>query len=171
MATSVLLASSRSSGNTRHLVDTGFQNLPHVLEDLNAMQIGYYRYDHQNDADDFRALMERLSNSSLWVMATPLYWYSMSAQAKTFLDRLTDLLELHKDTGRQLRGKSLAVLCSGTDAVAPRSLEEPFALTCSYLGMNFLGSSYVRFQGRTLADPASAGAVQAFVRRVVADAA
>ena len=171
MATSVLLASSRSFGNARQMVSAGFQNMPHALEDLNAMQVGYYSYEHLNEGDDFRALVERISESNLWVIATPLYWYSMSAQAKTFLDRLTDLLELHKETGRRIRDKSLAVLCSGTDKSEPNSFEEPFVLSCNYLQMKFLGSYYMQFEGKSFAKPDLASSLQAFVRKVVADAA
>ena len=48
------------------------------------------------------------------IFATPIYWYAMSAQLKTFFDRMTDLLTIHKPLGRQLRkGKKMFLIaCS-----------------------------------------------------------
>jgi multimeric flavodoxin WrbA len=69
--------------------------------------------------DDFLGLIEQAVEQPLWVIATPLYWYTMSAQAKTFLDRFSDLLDARKDLGHRLRGIRLAILCAGADDVAP----------------------------------------------------
>lgn len=140
MSIVVVLASSRTNGNTRSLIDLAFPATSHALEDLNQLRIGFYSYDNANHDDDFLPLVHRLMLHETWVIATPLYWYTMSAQAKVFLDRLSDLLSWHKDQERKLRGKRVAVLCAGTDASAPSSFEEPFALTCGYLGMTYLGA-------------------------------
>lgn len=126
------------------------------------MRVGYYSYDRANEADDFLPLVSRLLHHNTWVIATPLYWYSMSAQAKTFLDRLTDLITTHKKTGRQLRGRSLAVLCSGTDPAPPQGFEEPFSLSCSYLGLQYLGMHYSQFQGVHPSRPQARQAAEAF---------
>jgi NAD(P)H-dependent FMN reductase len=151
----VILASSRSEGNTRAVAEWAFPSTTAVYEDLATLRIAYYAYDGRYEDDDFLALIQRLQAHHLWVLATPLYWYTMSGQAKTFFDRLSDLLTLHKDEGRRLRGKSLAVVCAGADRLLPRSFDEPFALTCGYLGMIWLGSHYTQFDGTT---PAAADA-------------
>jgi len=57
--------------------------------------------------------MEELVHAPSWILATPLYWYSVSAQAKTFLDRLSDLLVFRKDLGQALRGRCFAVVFRG----------------------------------------------------------
>lgn len=77
----------------------------------------------------------------------------MSAQAKTFMDRLSDLLGPHQIEGRRLRGKALAVVCSGADPATPPSFDEPFLLTCRYLGMRWLGTHYAQFSGRVPQQP------------------
>ena len=111
----VILASSRSDGHTRALAEWAFPPADVVYEDLSALRVGCFSYDRANEADDFLPLIRRLHAHDLWVLATPLYWYTMSAQAKTFFDRLSDLLKWHKDDGRRLRGKALAVVCAGAD--------------------------------------------------------
>ena len=166
MTVSVLLASSRSAGNTRTLVDLVFPAGRFAFEDLHSLNVGFYSYENAHETDDFAPLIQRMLPHDTWIIATPLYWYSMSAQAKTFLDRLSDLLSVHKDQGRQLRGKRLAVLCSGTDPHAPKSFDEPFELTCAYLGMKFLGSHYAQFQGLYPTGPSARRDAESFVRKV-----
>jgi multimeric flavodoxin WrbA len=126
------------------------------LVDLASLNIEYYSYSNANADDDFLPLIEQLVASPVWVIATPLYWYTMSAQTKTFLDRLSDLLSFRKSLGQQLRGKGLAVVCSGSDPAPPTSFSQPFELTCGYLGMRFLGCHYAQFDGERLANPDAA---------------
>lgn len=164
MPIAVLLASSRSAGNTRALVDLTLPSGEFALEDLNALNIGFYSYEHANQGDDFLPLLRRLLACETWVLATPLHWYTMSAQAKVFLDRLSEGLTAHKELGRQLRGKRLAVLCTGADAEAPPHFDEPFALTCAYLGMAYLGSHYLQFQEPEPSPPQAGPAIEAFAR-------
>ena len=164
MTTALVLASSRSGGNTRALIDLAFPSGDIAFEDLCKLNVGYYSYESANEGDDFFPLVQRLLRHDTWVIATPLYWYSMSAQAKTLLDRLTDLLTVHKDEGRLLRGRSLAVLCTGTDPSPPHGFEEPFRSTCEYLGMRYLGMHYSQFQGLQPVGPDASQLAQAFAR-------
>lgn len=145
IATAVILASSCSDGNTRKLVDLCFADHDVAVEDLATLNIGYYSYDGVNTGDDFLPLIGRLLASDTWYLATPLYWYTMSAQAKTFLDRFSDLITTHKELGRLLRGKRLGVICSGVLPQLPPHFDEPFALTCGYLGMQFTGTNYRQY--------------------------
>ena len=87
----VLLASSRSEGNTFALARLVLPEASPPLVNPSAPRISYYSYSNDNASDDFLPLVEELMASPLWVLATPLYWYSMSAQAKTFIDRLSNL--------------------------------------------------------------------------------
>jgi multimeric flavodoxin WrbA len=139
--------------------------LAHHYEDLGALSIGYYSYD-QRSSDDFLPLIDRLLPYEIWVLATPLYWYTMSAQAKTFIDRLSDLLEADKSIGRQLRGKSLAVISSGTDAQLPLHFDEPFRLTANYLGMKFLGTHYEQFDDRRMISANADACGKTFANRI-----
>ena len=168
MRPAILIASSRSAGNTRMLTELAFPQDSVVYEDLAALKIGYYSYTYENEGDDFYALVQRLLAHDTWVLATPLYWYSMSAQAKTFIDRLSDMLSLHKTEGRRLRGKSLAVLCAGTDPGLPEGFDTPVQLTCSYFGMHFKGTHYGQFLGRTLAHEGASRSAAEFGRSILA---
>lgn len=55
-------------------------------------------YACQNDGkcfknDDMQELQEKVLAADVLVLATPVYFYSMSAQLKTFIDRLTPIYE------------------------------------------------------------------------------
>ncbi len=169
MTCCVLLASSRQDGNTHRLLESAFLSGIKALEDLAALKIGFYSYTFENEGDDFFPLINRMLPHRVWVIATPVYWYTMSAQAKVFLDRLTDLLEIHKPEGRLLRGKSLAVLACGVEPALAPSFDEPFRLTCGYLGMDFRGSHYTQFTGNNKPAAPSGRDARAFVQSVLAD--
>ena len=158
----LLLASSRPKGNTFALARMVLPESAAPLVDLASLNIGYYSYSNSHADDDFLPLITQLVASPVWVIATPLYWYTMSAQAKTFLDRLSDLLSFCKPLGQQLRGKRLAVLCSGSDPAPPTSFSQPFELTCGYLGMRFLGCHYMQFDGDCVVDPDAAALAEKF---------
>ncbi|MCA0175921.1 MAG: NAD(P)H-dependent oxidoreductase [Proteobacteria bacterium] len=118
MTVAVILASARSAGNTRTLVDMCFA-AGVSIEDLARLHVAGYAYDDRHAEDDFLPLIRRLLAADVWLLATPLYWYTVSAQAKAFIDRLTDLITVAKPLGRQLRGRALGVLCTGTDSAPP----------------------------------------------------
>ena len=145
----VILGSSRSAGNTRRAVDAALTRTHVEIVDLGTLDIGHYDYVHRNQTDAFLPLIERLASRNFWILATPIYWYTMSAQLKIFVDRFTDLITIRKDLGRMLRGKSLAVIASGGDPCAPEGYESPFRLTCEYLGMKYIGLQYVQMEDDT----------------------
>jgi ribosomal-protein-alanine N-acetyltransferase len=142
----LLLGSSRGDGNTRMAVDLALGGQAVEVIDLGQLDIGVYDYGHANASDDFLPLVERLASKSLWILATPVYWYAMSARMKIFFDRLSDLVTIRKARGRSLKGKTIAVIATGTDARLPDGFEAPFRQTCDYLGMNYAGALYVQFR-------------------------
>jgi ribosomal-protein-alanine N-acetyltransferase len=141
----VVLGSSRSDGNTRMAVDLVLAGAPVEVIDLARLDIGMYDYGHHNQSDDFLPLVDRLAGKSLWILATPVYWYSMSARMKVFFDRLSDLVTIRKAQGRGLAGKTVALISSGTDPALPEGFEAPFRQTCEYLGMRYAGAFYAQF--------------------------
>ncbi|MCF8247300.1 MAG: NAD(P)H-dependent oxidoreductase [Saprospiraceae bacterium] len=139
----LLLGSSRSNGNTRKVANFVQQKLGADLIDLNDSNIGYYDYEHRNQADDFLPLMEKIAeNYEVVIFATPVYWYSMSAVMKTFFDRMSDLLTIRKELGRQLRGKKMGAISCGYDDDTVEGLDMPFRESANYLGMEYLGHVY-----------------------------
>ena len=135
MKSIIILGSARSDGNTKQLIDCILKVNPGIdIVDLNDFKIGYFNYDHSNQDDDFLSLCERLMNYDNLIFASPVYWYSMSAQLKTFFDRITDLLSIRKDLGRFM----MSISCgSGPELI--NGFEMPFRESAGYLKMNYLG--------------------------------
>ncbi|WP_115332981.1 flavodoxin family protein [Legionella busanensis] len=137
----IIFGSSRSFGNTRKVVDEILGHSGIELIDLNEFNIGLFDYEYRNRNDDFIPLIEKLIAYDTWIIATPVYWYSMSTQHKIFFDRFSDLLKIRKDLGRKLRSKKLFVIASFQSSY-PRGFEDIFEQICEYIGMEYLGSSF-----------------------------
>ncbi len=73
MTVAILLASSRSTGNTRTLVDLAFPAGGFSFEDICALDVGFYSYENKNEGDDFLPRVRRLMLHQTWIIATPLY--------------------------------------------------------------------------------------------------
>ena len=138
----VILGSSRSFGETRKIVETIIDGSDIPIIDLKSLKISPYDYEYQNQNDDYIPLMEKIIQYDLIILATPVYWYTMSATMKIFIDRLSDLLDIRKNTGRQLRAKKLFVIASFNTSL-PKGFEDPFVQTCDYMGMHYQGCSFI----------------------------
>ncbi len=136
--TLIVLGSARGDGNTAAAVRDLENRVDGKILDLLDYNIAAYDYGNEYPAgDDFLSLARRIVTYDRLVLASPVYWYSMSGGMKIFLDRFTDLLTYHKDLGRRLRGKELGVLsCSSERGVNP-GFYEPFRLSAEYLGMEY----------------------------------
>ena len=139
--TIVVLGSSRGLGKTWKSVQMITEGSIPII-DLNTAKISPYDYEHRNIDDDYLSIMKTIVEHDLIILATPVYWYSMSAQMKIFIDRLSDLLEISKDTGRKLRGKRLFVIASFSTSM-PEGFEKPFSQTCEYMGIKYEGCSFI----------------------------
>ena len=146
MNVAVILGTSKSDGNTRILVDKFIEKSGADIFDLSLLKISFFDYLHKNSSDDFLSLIHKLITYDHIVFATPVYWYSMSAQLKVFFDRLSDLLTIEKGLGRQLKGKSISVLSTGYDSDCPSCFIQPFELTANYMDLTFKGCEYVSIQ-------------------------
>ncbi len=139
----IILASSRSNGDTfksvSYLKDiTGFE-----IIDLNQKDIGHYDYQFNNKNDDFNFLFKGIvQNYETIIFATPVYWYTMSGIMKTFLDRISYFLKNEKDYGRMLRGKNMAMISCSNEDDRPEEFNLPFSRSAAYLGMNYLGDMH-----------------------------
>lgn len=138
----LIVGSSRPNGNTVTLASWLANELEEEYIDLARLNISYYDYEHKNIDDDFLGVVQRMIESQTIVLLTPVYWYSMSAQMKTFVDRISDLVTIRKDLGRKLRGKNLFLLSTGAGKDAGFAFEAPIEQTATYLGINFKGFSH-----------------------------
>lgn len=147
----IILGSSRSHGHTRKVLDRLMELHSCDLIDLNDWQFSYYDYEHKNQDDDFIKIIDQLLVYDIVIFASPIYWYSMSAIMKTFFDRISDLLKIRKDKGRQLRGKTMLVIsCNGDQEDYP-SFAAPFELSADYLGMKYGGYYHAWVEGGEIA--------------------
>jgi len=158
----IVLGSAHKHGDTHQLVEAVFQNNAYDLIDLLDWPVAPYSYEETHPKTDaFLLLVQQLLQHQRIVLATPVYWYSMSGPLKLFFDRLTDLTASHKALGRQLAGRRIFLLASGSDPALPTGFEVPFQLTAAYFNMTFAGSFY-----QSTKQPYAAAEAQSFVSRM-----
>ena len=93
--------------------------------------------------DDMQSIYKKLVDSYAWVIASPVYWFTMSAQTKLFMDRCFALLGYKKNV---FKGKRIAIAMSYADADpfssgcvnALRAFQDAFA----YAGSKIVGMVY-----------------------------
>ncbi|MFX0009443.1 MAG: flavodoxin family protein [Candidatus Hermodarchaeota archaeon] len=94
-----IVGSPRKRGNTDILVDevlSGAKEAGAYTEKvlLNSLNIkpcqacnSCYKTGNCIQNDDMSMLLEKMENSDIWVLGTPIYWWGPTAQFKAFLDR------------------------------------------------------------------------------------
>ncbi|MEZ5894320.1 MAG: NAD(P)H-dependent oxidoreductase [Parvularculaceae bacterium] len=169
MKTLAILGSSRPDGETARLLRAVLAHIPGAeVHDLARLVIGPYSYDYAYADDDFLPLARKMPAADAIIFASPVYWYSMSAQMKAFFDRLTDLTDPpHKHIGKSLAGRTMFLVATGGDASPPASFEPPFADTAGYFNMRWGGMLYRKGAGVLSAqDEAAAKEFAARIRQV-----
>lgn len=157
----LLNGSSRNNGDTSLVVNALKESI--LIRDLFLLdyQIGYFDYEFKNIGDDFHSIIDQfILDSDIIVLASPVYWYSMSAILKTFLDRLSDLLVTRKEDGRKLRGKKLLTVSINNETVEPEAYSVPYRMSADYLGMNYLGHFHVGVENNKIMDLDSLYSIQ-----------
>ena len=117
-------------------------DVPHALVDLRQLSISQYDYDNKNADDDFLPLAEKMTHTNVIILATPVYWYSVSGQMKRFIYRFSDLITIRKDLGRALKDRHLYVIACGAGPRMPDYFDAPLADTARYFDMHYGGSFY-----------------------------
>jgi multimeric flavodoxin WrbA len=142
LSTIIVVGSARSHGNTHQLALALAERIRGDVIDLNDYDFGGFDYEFKNKGDDFPSLIRKILTFDRIIFASPVYWYSPSAVMKKFMDRMSDLMNIEKDLGRQLRTKKAALVATGADVVPGSSFETAFQLTFGYLGMHYQGMLY-----------------------------
>lgn len=141
--TILIMGSSNPFGDTFDVCKSIVDKHGMKFQDLNELVIMPYDYEHENRDDDFLGFMKHVVDSyDTIILASPVYWYSMSGIMKNFLDRFTDLLTIKKEMGRQLRGKSLLTVSVSKSDDCPEEYPMPFKRSAEYLGMNWKGYAH-----------------------------
>jgi multimeric flavodoxin WrbA len=116
-----IVGSPRPNGNTNYLVDQALQEISSCGIETEKIILSQYRINgclgHENcrsckvcqQDDDGRWIVEKFSQADGIILATPVYYYNMTAQMKTFIDR-NYFLYMH--------GIRLKARCAGVIVVA-----------------------------------------------------
>jgi len=153
----VLLGSPRKKGNSSILAEhiiQGAESAGAKVETihLHSMKIApcqscyaCQKRDSKGCAidDDMQAIFQKLIENEVWVIASPVYWFNMSAQTKLFMDRCFALPAYKKDA---FLGKRIAIAMSYGDTDpftsgcvnALRSFQDAFR----YVGAKIVGMVY-----------------------------
>lgn len=139
----VVLGSARKQSDTEKLVQLLLSEVEHTTLDLLDYKVTPYNYKGAYPADDaFAEVTAALLRHEVIIWATPVYWYAMSGLLKTCFDRLTDLVRINKNQGRQLAGKLTFLVAVGSDAELPEGFIIPFKNTAAYLKMSHQDNFY-----------------------------
>lgn len=153
----VLFSSPRKKGNSNTLANQiikGAESAGAMVESvyLHGMDISpchacyaCQKKDSQGCAidDEMQTIYPKLVECDTWVIATPVYWFTMSAQAKLFMDRCFALLAY---TNNPFAGKRVAIAMSYGDTDpfnsgcvnALRTFQDAF----NYVGAKMIGMVY-----------------------------
>jgi len=152
----VLLGSPRKKGNSAILASRiikGAQEAGAEVETfyLNGMNIrpcqGCYACQKKDSKgcvqdDDMQKIYPKLVEADAWVIASPVYWFTMSAQTKLFMDRCLALLAY----GAQAFRKKVAIAMSYGDTDPFRSgcvnALRTFQDSFRYVGAKIVGMVY-----------------------------
>jgi multimeric flavodoxin WrbA len=164
----VVMGSSRSNGETFQMVQELIRHTQSPVIDLRQKNISYFDYEHQNLNDDFIPTMQELVKYESIIFATPVYWFSMAAILKTFIDRFSDLLHERKDLGHLLKDKNMFVMSNSSTAIPSRHFETPFIDTADYLSMNYKGIVHGHFLDGRMPDDVKED-IKRFAERILAE--
>jgi multimeric flavodoxin WrbA len=93
--------------------------------------------------DEMQPIYKKLIDADCWIIASPVYWFTMSAQTKLFMDRCFALLAYKKDAFAEKR-IAIAMSYGDTDPFnsgcvnALRTFQDAFR----YVGANIVGMVY-----------------------------
>ncbi|MFI7101328.1 flavodoxin family protein [Streptomyces sp. NPDC050161] len=146
-----VLGSSRADGNTETLARAAAGQLPTGIPQrwvdlaglpLPDFQDGRHERDATPGGENEEVLRQATREATDIVIASPLYWYTLSAQTKRYLDYWSGWLTVPgSDFKERMAGRTLwgvTVMADHDEAVAD-GLVTTLRHTAAYLGMRFGG--------------------------------
>lgn len=145
-----LLCSSRRLGNSEQLAYCAAHPLPPGTEQqwrhlLDFPLPDFFDLRHSGSfplpAGNAQLLLEATLHATDLVLVAPLYWYSLPAPAKLYLDHWSAWLRTPSLNFRErMKGKTLwAITVSSGERAEAQPLEDSLALTANYLHMRWGG--------------------------------
>lgn len=152
----VISGSPRKDGNTRALIDEFLKGVKENDAEVEVIHAAFLHYKsngcmscrscQKSDKfeccinDDAAPVLKRMTEVDTIVFATPLYFFSASAQIKMIFDRMFSLYKWDNAAGTMvtpLKGKGLVLIASAYEDIGLDALEAPFRLTAAYSNMYF----------------------------------
>jgi multimeric flavodoxin WrbA len=152
----IISGSPKKDGNTQALIDEfmkGARSKDAKIEVVHAANLKYKangcrscRTCQKSDKyecvinDEATPILKKMLDADAIVMATPLYFFSASAQLKLIFDRMFSLYKWDNEAGTMktpLKGKAFILIGSAYENIGLDALEAPFKITASYTGMPF----------------------------------
>lgn len=119
---------------------TGYDIYETYLQDLHLEPCKGCKWCKSNDGciikDPMNDMAKDVVGSEVLVFTSPVYWWGISAQLKTFIDRLYQLPQ------NALKNKRLYVMVTGEDGlegIQYRLIREQFEAICEYTEMELAG--------------------------------
>lgn len=173
-----LLGSTRPAGNTETLARKAAAQLPPDVEqrwlrlsDLPLPAFHDVRHDegtgYAEPAGNERLLLEATVEATDLVIASPLYWYSVSAATKLYLDHWSGWLRVPgADFRARMRGRTMWAITaiSEEDPAKAEPLLGTLRLTADYMAMRWGGElvGYGNRPGDVLADAGALAKAKSF---------
>ena len=149
----VLCGSVRKNGNTEMLA-RAFCDGARLNNEVDFVSVADFRvlpcigcntcFEREGNAcfqnDDMQAIYRKLADADMLVIASPVYFYGISAQLKAVIDRLHTPL---RNTFR-IRKTALLLVAAATLPEVFDSIKTQYRLVCSFFNLEDAGSVCVR---------------------------
>lgn len=149
MSIAVIFGGTRANGNTETLTNQAIQGLVTekiYLKDFTILPIEDHRHSEEGFhdlGDDYNSIIKRVLEHDILIIATPVYWYSMSGTMKNFVDRWSQTLRdpNFPDFRKKLSGKKAFVIAVGGDQPYLKALPliQQFQYIFQFFGTSFEG--------------------------------
>ncbi|MDW8563789.1 flavodoxin family protein [Staphylococcus shinii] len=141
-----LFGSSRNNGNSKVILDYLLYGTNHQIYNLFDTNIEKVIDNRHSDVDsidlhqdDYSKVLKSVMGSDTIIFSTPLYWYSMSASLKLFIDRWTESLrgEQRNNFKEAMAKKKYIVMIVGGDnpIIKSKPLVEQFKYIFEFMNI------------------------------------
>lgn len=140
----VLFGGSRPEGNTAELTQYALEGLDYNWVDITQYQLNPVRdvrhedYFIESYEDDYKQLIDLVLESDTVIFASPVYWYSISASLKAFIDHWSETMQDkdYRDFKSVMAKKDFRLILVGGDC--PKVKAKPCITQMKY-SVEFLG--------------------------------
>jgi multimeric flavodoxin WrbA len=152
----ILSGSPKKNGNTAHLVKWFCEGAASKGAQVEVINTAFLKYKATGCTscrrcqkikkfecvinDEAKPVLAQMAFVDVVVMATPLYFYSASAQLKLVMDRMFSLYKWDNKADTMvtpMKNKTFVLLASAYEDIGLDTLEKSFAITADYSGMIF----------------------------------